>query len=111
VFADDASGNWVQNAPKWSGRLGLERAIADSWTVAAEELFSSQRLAIDNTAIPGYALSNFTLTRRPHAGRVDCSFSLYNAFNRAYAQPVAGWAGDRVDALGRTWRAAVGYSF
>jgi len=111
VFAYDAAGNWEPNAPKWTGRLGVDQKLGDTWRLGGEELFAGKRLAIDDESLPGYALANLTLSSKPHPGRFDFSFSLYNAFNHLYAAPVAGWQGDRVDQLGRTWRARAGYSF
>lgn len=111
AFAYDAAGNWEQNSPLWTGRLGMDQGLPADLRVGAEALFEGRRLAIDNTALPAVVVANCTLSRAPHPGRVDFSLGVYNLFGRNYAQPVAAWQGDSVNQLGRNWRATVGYSF
>lgn len=110
VYAFDAAGNWEQNSPKWTGRLGAEQQLIGAWKLAGEALFASQREAIDNAPLPAYTVANFTVANQPRPGKFDFSLRLLNAFNRIYAEPVAGWQGDRVNQLGRTWLISAGYS-
>jgi len=111
AFAYDAAGNWEQNSPLWTGRLGLDQGLPADLRVGAEGLFEGRRLAIDNTALPAVVVANCTLSRAPRPNKVDFSLGVYNVFGRNYAQPVAAWQGDSVNQLGRNWRLTVGYSF
>ncbi len=110
-FAYDAAGNWEQNSPLWSGRLGLDQGLPSDLRIGAEALFEGRRLAIDNTPLPAVVVANCTLSRAPRPGSLDFSLGVYNFFGRNYAQPVAGWQGDSVNQLGRNWRATIGISF
>jgi iron complex outermembrane receptor protein len=111
AFAYDADGNWEQNSPLWTGRLGIDGSLPADWHLGTEALFEGRRLAIDDRPLPAVLLANVALSRAPRPGRVDASLGLYNVFGRGYAQPVAGWTGDSVNQTGRTWRLTVGYSF
>jgi iron complex outermembrane receptor protein len=107
--ATDQNGNWLQNAPRWTGRLGVQQQLGDDWRVAAETLYVSERLAIDNSPINAYTTSNLVLSSQPHRQRWAFSLGLYNLFNRGFAQPLA--VVPTVNEPGRTWRATAGYDF
>jgi iron complex outermembrane receptor protein len=107
--ATDENGNWLQNSPRWTGRLGAQQQFAEDWRLAAETLYVGNRLAFDNSPIAGYLTANATVSSQPRRGRLSCSLGIYNLFDRGYAQPLAGLP--RVNEPGRTWRAALGYSF
>ena len=109
--ARDANGNWEQNSPHWTARLGLDQRLPADWQLAGEGLFEGRRLAIDNSSLPDVLLANVTLSSPLGAGRPNVSLGVYNLFDRQYGQPVAGWAGDNVNQPARTWRITVGYVF
>jgi iron complex outermembrane receptor protein len=111
AYAYDALGNWMQNAPLWTGRLALDQALPADWHVAAEGLFEGRRLAIDNAVLPAAWTCNVNLLRAPHPGQLDLAVGVYNLLDRDVAQPVTGWQGDRVSQPSRSWRLTVGYTF
>jgi len=112
VFPSDDDGDRLENAPRLSGRLGLDQKLGGEWHLAAEALFEGRRLAIDNSStLPSFVVANLAVSSVPHPGHPYFSLGLYNVFGRGYAQPVAGWQGDSVNQLGFTWRATVGYPF
>jgi outer membrane receptor protein involved in Fe transport len=111
VYAYDSVGNWEQNSPLWTGRLGLDQALPAGWRVGAEGRFESRRENFDGSTLPAVEIANLSISSTPHAGRPDFSFGVYNVFDRSYAQPVAGWVSESVNQPGRTWRATAGYRF
>jgi iron complex outermembrane receptor protein len=110
-YADaiDENGNWLQNSPHFTGRLGAQQQLPFEWRLGAEALYVSARRSFDNSPINGYVTANATVSTQPRRGRPSFSFGVYNAFDRSYAQPLAGLAS--VNDPGRTWRASAGYSF
>jgi iron complex outermembrane receptor protein len=107
--ATDGNGNWLQNSPRWSGRLGAQQQFCGDWRLAAEALYMGNRLAFDNSPIAGYLTANATVSSQPRRGRLAYSLGIYNLAGRGYSQPLAGLA--HVNEPGRTWRASLGYSF
>ncbi len=111
VCADDVNGNWGQNAPRWTGRPGLNQGLAADRHLAAEALFAGRRLTPDNATLAAVVAANLALSTARGPGKPDISAGLYNVFNRFYTQPVDGGSVDRVVQPGRAWRVTVGYSF
>jgi len=107
--ATDENGNWLQNSPRWSGRIGAQQQLVDDWRLGAEALYVGQRLAFDNSPIDGYVVSNLNVSTPVRRRHVSLSLGLYNLFDRTYAQPLGGVP--RVNEPGRTWRATIGYAF
>ncbi len=106
-----ADGDRAQNAPRWTGRLGLKQELGADWRLGTEAVYASRRLGIDNLPLSPFVVANLSVSRTPRAGRADVTLTVDNLFNHSYAQPVAGWLGDRVDQALRTWRVTVGYPF
>jgi iron complex outermembrane receptor protein len=111
VSTVDADGNWAQNSPRWTGRLGIDQTLPANWHLGAEGLFEGTRQNVDGTTLPAVFVGDLSLSTNQHSGRPDFTVGIYNLFNRTYAQPVDGWPVASVNQPARTWRATVGYTF
>jgi len=86
----------------------LRRRLLAGW----ESQYTSRRLTLGGNYLGGFVVSNLTLSARNLGQHTDLSFSLYNLFDKNYAQP--GGPGMLQDALkqqGRSFRIKVGYKF
>ncbi len=109
-FADatDGNGNWLQNSPRWTGRLALRDRIVGDCSLAGEALYEGPRLAFDNSPIAGFTSINLALSSVPRRGRWSWSLGLYNLLDARYSQPLAGLP--RVTEPGLTARVGLAYT-
>jgi outer membrane receptor protein involved in Fe transport len=110
---DGRTGKRLNNSPEHMVKLNVLAPAIPRWVTAGLEVqYCSRRLTALGTEAEGYTLINLTLLSRSLARNLDVSFSVYNLFDKAYAQPVAdSIASGLVEQDGRTFRAKVAYRF
>jgi outer membrane receptor protein involved in Fe transport len=101
----------VPNAPKHLVQARLSVPLIQRKIFASMDLqFVSTRDTLAGQYTGAYVVPNFTLFTQDVLKRWEVSVSLYNAFNRIYADPVGnGLAENVVFQDGRTFRIKVGY--
>ena len=101
------------NSPSHLGRAFVSAPLIRHVLFASFDLqYVGSRRTLANSPLESYALSNFTLLSRSLGEKWDISASIYNIFNRKYADP--GRPEHLQDFLpqdGRTFRLKAGYSF
>ena len=103
----------VTNAPKHLVQASLSVPLIKQKVFASMDLqYVSKRATITGEYSGAYVVPNFTLFARDISKRWDISASLYNAFNRRYADPTGnGLVEDTIVQDGRSFRIKVGYKF
>ncbi|HEV2386112.1 MAG TPA: TonB-dependent receptor [Candidatus Acidoferrales bacterium] len=82
-----ATRNVLTNSPKQLPKLSLSVPLArDKLVAAADAQYVSKRRTIAGTNLGGYFLMNLTLFSRTLANGWDFSSSLYNVFDKRYAE-------------------------
>jgi iron complex outermembrane receptor protein len=85
---DDETGETLENAPRHLGKMNVSVPFYDNvWRAGFEALYVSERRTVGGKT-GGYALSNLTLFSEKLAKNVEFSASVYNLFDRRYADPV-----------------------
>ena len=109
---DDASGATLANAPRQLANFNLSAPLLRSgWRAGAEALYvGSRRTLLGETG--GYWLGNLTLTSARLMPGLDVSASIYNLFDRRYADPgAAEHVQDAIAQNGRSLRLKLAYTF
>ena len=108
---DDATGDTLANAPRWLGKVNLSTPISPLWRAGVEAQYVAPRKTLASR-LGGHTLANLTLfSDRLYQG-VEVSASVYNLFNRRYAEPAsADYLQDALAQDGRTFRLKVDYKF
>ena len=109
--ATDSARTAVPNAPKHLVQARLSVPLIPKKIFASMDLqFVSTRATLAGPNTGAYVVPNFTLFTQDILKRWEVSASLYNAFNRFYADPVGnGLAENTLVQDGRTFRIKVGY--
>ncbi|MFP5390442.1 MAG: TonB-dependent receptor plug domain-containing protein [Gammaproteobacteria bacterium] len=83
---DDASGAWLTNSPRRLFKLNYSTPLAGDLLRVGVDLraVSRRRTPLDAT-VPGYGHVNLTVATRVLHPRLELSVSLYNAFDKRYA--------------------------
>ena len=107
----DSAHTAVPNAPKHVVQTALSAPLIRQKIFASMDLqFVSARGTLAGPNTGAYVVPNFTVFMRNVFERWELSASIYNAFNRIYADPVGnGLAENVVFQDGRTFRIKVGY--
>jgi len=85
--AKDYDGRWPVNSPRRQFKTSWVTPVFDRWRLGLEgRAVSERRTNLGTTG--GYALANLTLTRPVVREGMEFSASLYNLFDRRYADPV-----------------------
>ncbi len=103
----------VPNAPKHLAQAALSVPLFRKKILASMDLqFVSRRATLTGQYTDAYVVPNFTLFTRNVLKGWEASASIYNAFNRNYADPVGDGLVENVIAQdGRTFRIKAGYRF
>jgi len=103
----------VTNAPKYLVQASLSVPLIKQKVFASMDLqYVSKRATVAGEYSGAYVVPNFTLFARDISKRWDISASLFNAFNRKYADPSGnGLVEDTIVQDGRSFRIKVGYKF
>jgi iron complex outermembrane receptor protein len=107
---DHSTDSWVSNSPQNLSKIALQVPL---WHVylGAEGQFVGERRTLDGGRLPAFFAPNATLTTAANR-RVDASLSVYNALDRAYADPAAKEHAQRaIPQDGRTMLARIRFRF
>jgi iron complex outermembrane receptor protein len=109
--AIDNARTTVPNSPKHLVQARLSVPLIQRTLFASMDLqFVSARATLSGQDTSAYVLPNVTLFTRSVLKRWDLSASVYNVFNRIYADPVGdGLAENMLFQNGRTFRIKLGY--
>ena len=101
------------NAPRHLAQASLSLPLVKQKVFASMDLqYVSKRVTLDGLSSGAYIVPNFTLFARDISKKWEFSASLYNAFDRRYADPSGnGLAQDTIVQNGRSFRIKVGYKF
>ena len=103
---DAATGAQLSNSPRTLGKLHVSAPIPlANARFGVECQYQGERLTLTQARLPGHAVTNLTLQITPPGSKLALSASLYNAFDKAYADP--GGPELRQDSVaqdGRQWR-------
>lgn len=109
-----APGQGVDDAPRRVAQFSLGMPLAaDRWRLGTEWLAQTSRLTSAGQTVPGTAIGNVTLSTNRFWRDTDLSFSVYNVFNRRYADPAQPVAApvDRIEQDGRSLRVQWAYRY
>ncbi len=109
---DSISGGALQNSPRHMGKLNVSAPLFAKWArVGAEAQCISSRLAQAGSA-GGYCVANVSVHSRKLVPRADLSLSVYNVFDRRYADPAGpGFVQSVIAQQSRTLLAKMVYGF
>jgi len=102
----------ITNSPRHLIQASLSVPVVQHNVFASMDLqYVSRRATLAGPFTGAYVVPNFTLFRRSASDKWELSASLYNAFNRRYADPVGhGLPENEIVQDGRTFRIKVGYT-
>ena len=109
----DAQGLRLQNSPLLLGKLNLSTPLPVAGLRAGYELdYDSARRMLDGNETGGYVLSNITLSTHSLASGLELSMSIYNLFDKRYAQPASrtNWQ-NAIEQDGRSVGIKLSYAF
>jgi len=110
---DQQTGDLLTNSPRHLAKLNL---IAPLWRerlfLDVEEQYTSRRKTLSGASTGGFATTNLTLFGRQFLPGLEFSASIYNVFDKNYADPVsAAHLQTAIAQDGRTYRCKLSYSF
>ena len=110
---DAESGAQLSNSPTTLGKLHVSVPMpAVHARLGAEWQYQGERLTLTQARLAGHALTNFTLQIAPPGSKLALSASLYNAFDKNYADPAGpDLRQDSVAQDGRQWRVQLTLQF
>jgi iron complex outermembrane receptor protein len=111
---DRETGQRLSNSPRHVGKLNLSVPLYRDKVFAGLELqaLSRRRSADGEASTPGFVVANVTLFSRELVKGLEASASLYNLFDKRYADPVGPDFTQRfVEQDGRAFRVKLAYRF
>jgi outer membrane receptor protein involved in Fe transport len=110
---DAETGAQLTNSPATLGKLHVSVPVPAFYARAGVEWqYQGERLTLAQARLPAHAVANLTLQIAPPASKLTVSASLYNVFDKRYADP--GGPELRQDTVaqdGRQWRVQVTRQF
>lgn len=109
---DDATGAMLVNAPRQLAKLNWSMPLlASAWRAGLEAQYVGHRSTLQSE-VPGYWLANLTLSSVRLATGLEASASIYNLFDRRYADPGGEeHVQDTIPQDGRNFRIKLSYAF
>jgi len=103
----------LPNSPRHIAKVNLTVPLLRRHLLAGwESQYSSTRVTLGGNELGGFSLSNLTLSARNLGQHTDLSFSLYNLFDKSYAQPgEPSMLQDSLKQPGRSFRIKMEYRF
>jgi iron complex outermembrane receptor protein len=103
---DGATGETLSNSPRHVGKLHYSLPLwTEKLTASLELLGVSERKTVQGNESGGYWIANLTLLSREVVKGLELSASIYNLFDRRYADPVGSdYTQDTIEQDGRTFR-------
>ena len=110
---DQATGETLSNSPRHVGKLHYSVPLWTEKLMAGLELLGvSERKTVQGNESAGYWIANLTLLSREVVKGLELSASIYNLFDREYADPVSDdFTQDTIEQDGRTFRVKATYKF
>ena len=103
----------LSNSPRQMLKLNLTAPlVADKLSLGLEEQYTDRRRTVSGGEVGGFAVTNLTLSGRHLLPGLEAALSIYNLFDRSYADPVS--AALRQDSIvqdGRSFRCQLTYNF
>lgn len=107
------TGASLVNSPRHLGKINLIAPLLSKklfTSFEGQEL--SRRESVKGTFVGGYFVANATVTSKDLFGRLQASASLYNLFNKRYADPAGNeLRQDSIPQYGRNFRVKLSYKF
>jgi outer membrane receptor for ferrienterochelin and colicins len=103
---DQATGDTLSNSPRHMGKFHYSVPLWTEKLMASLELLGvSERKTVQGNESAGYWIANLTLLSREVVKGLELSASIYNLFDREYADPVSDdFTQDTIEQDGRTFR-------
>ena len=109
--AADRMGAWLVNSPRNLFKGNAVLPLGAGWVAGAELRYTSKRRTLAGE-IPGYAIGNLNVTLPAAIPGLELSASLYNIFDKRYADPGGPeHAQDSIRQDGRTFLARLRHRF
>ncbi|WP_317203844.1 TonB-dependent receptor [Janthinobacterium sp.] len=85
---NDHTGAWLSNSPRTLAKLNYSQPIfADAARMGLEVQYTSRRKTVLESEIGGFAVVNLTFSKVKLGKHAELSASIYNLFNKNYADP------------------------
>lgn len=108
---DDATGALLVNSPRHLAKFNWTAPLFSAWRAGIEAQYVGRRYTFQSET-GGYCLANLTLTSTRLAPGAELSASIYNLFDRRYADPGGGeHVQDAIPQDGRNFRIKLSYAF
>jgi outer membrane receptor for ferrienterochelin and colicins len=106
-------GDNLENSPKHLAKINLIAPLLSKKLFASfEGQEVSRQESVKETFVGGYFVANATVFSKDMFGRLQASVSLYNLFNKRYADPVGNeFRQDSIPQDGRNFRVKLAYRF
>jgi iron complex outermembrane receptor protein len=113
ITRDQVTNAELENSPRHLAKLNYSTpAFGNALLAGAELQFTGRRKTLAGGDSGGYAITNLTLLSRKLARGVELSGSIYNLFDRMYADPGRPeHVQDLISQNGRNYRFKLSYSF
>lgn len=114
ITRDRTSGTELENSPRQLAKLGYSQPAFDHALRAGAELqYIGSRKTLAGATAGGYAIANLTLASGRLANGLEFSASVYNLFDKRYADPARPEHVpiDTIAQDGRNYRLKLGYRF
>ncbi len=110
---DQSTRRILTNSPHHLAKLNADFPIkGDRLGAGVEVLYTSRRLTLAGNYAPSYAIANLTLLSRQIAKGLSISATVYNLFDRTYADPASGnHLQDTLEQDGRNYRFKLTWGF
>jgi len=114
ITRDQTTGAELENSPRQLAKLGYSQPAFDhALRAGAEFQYTGPRKTLVGATAGGYAVANLTLTSGKLASGLEFSASVYNLFDKRYADPARPEHApiDAITQNGRNYRLKLGYGF
>jgi len=110
---DDITGGELENSPRHLFKLNYSQPLpGDDWLAAAELHYTGRRGTLAGGSAAGFAIANLTVLSRRLAAGLEVSASVYNAFDKRFADPGRPeHVEDTIEQSGRSFRLKLNYRF
>lgn len=109
---DVATGARLSNSPKHLTKINLLSPVPGGLAAGVEGQYTSPRTTPAGGRLGGFLVANLTLLSRDLADGLELSASVYNLFDKEYADPVSGdFVQDSLLQDGRSFRVKATYKF
>ena len=110
---NEITGNELENSPRHLVKFNYSQPLpGDDWLAAAELHYTGQRRTLAGGSTAGFAVANLTVLSRRLAAGLEVSASVYNAFDKRYADPGRPeHVEDAIGQSGRSYRLKLNYRF